>query len=233
MGRTKIEINRQTFIPPFRQDLTAWSEGRITTLLVANGQYANSLFRKWIKDTIKSVDSLLEKLHSKHGVLPSALMNLLGNQWLYSFGNYTPFISYALANKYRVKYRVPILIPVSLEPSQYDVEQRIRIKQVRNSDLKQFKKTLYLLSVYRELGNLGNSLNNRVPFHSIKTIQEYLPDLDKWQEFISFLEHPNSFTSYKGIPKDLSIHLCAEDLQDFFVELTGRNLSGIIGPLLS
>ena len=233
MERTKAGQTGPTFIPPFRQDLTAWSQGRIITRLAATGEFANPLFREWVKDTIESVDYLLEELHSKYAMLPSALMNLLANHWLYSFGNFTYFITYALASKYRVHYQVPLDILVRLEPSQSDVQLRIRFKKVRDRDAKQFEKILYLLSVYKELGNLGNPLNMAVDPNTTKLIEEWIPDLDKLQGFISILKHPNSFISYNGCPKQLGIRLCAEDLQDFFVELTGRNLFGTIGPLLS
>ena len=186
-----------------------------------------------MKDTIESVDYLLEELHSKYAMLPSALMNLLANHWLYSFGNFTSFIADALASKYVVHYQVPPDIPVRLEPSQYDVQLRIRIKKVRDKDVKQFEKILYLLSVYKELGNLVNPLNIAVDPHTSKLIEEWIPDLDKLQEFIRILKHPNSFISYNRCPKQLGIRLCAEDLQAFFVELTGRSLFGTIGPLLS
>jgi len=233
MERTKVKQNIKSFIPPFLDDLTAWRQGRIITRLVASGEFANPVFREWVKDTIESVDYLLEELHSKYGILPSALMNLLGNHWLYSFENATSFIAYALASKYVVHYQVPLDINVLPIPSQYDVQQTIRIKQVRDRDVKQFEKCLYRLSVYKELGNLGNPLNNAVDPHTTKLIEEYLPDLDKLQGFISILKHPNSFISYNKCPKKLSIRICAEDLQDFFVELTDQDLFKIIGPLLS
>lgn len=232
MERTKVEQKGPTSIPPFREDLTAWSQGRIITRLAATGEFANPVFREWVKDTIESVDYLLEELHSKYAMLPSALMNLLANHWLYSFGNFTYFIAYALASKYRVHYEVPPDINVLPIPSQGDVQQRIRIKKVRDRDVKQFEKSLYLLSVYKELGNLGNPLNIAVDPHTSKLIEEWIPDLDKLQEFISILKHPNSFISFNKCPKKLGIRLCAEDLQDFFVELTDHNLLENIGELL-